>query len=167
MRRKRWFVMVALAAALMAELPADQAAARKPKETVSAVINGHRFKLKRAQLATGRTPEGGFSVGGGTRPHRLHQVIKGIALGCAIGLASDVFPVPGQFCAVGYSEIVFASSLPTKQWVGISDAVEVTLDSFDGTRLKGTFQGTLAPADPNAGYGPATIQNGRFSIVFE
>lgn len=166
MRPTRWIATTLLAATLVAALPID-AAARKPKPSIGAIVDGHRLKLRRKQLSDPtRTDAGGVAFAGGMQPRRLGQVLKSIAIGCALGLDSPVFPAAGQYCTIGYAETKFSTSLTIKQWAGGPDGVQVTFDSYDGTRLRGTFQGTLAPADPNAGYGPVTVVKGAFTVVF-
>ena len=42
----------------------------------------------------------------------------------------------------------------------------MTFESFDGTRLQGTFSGTLQALPAGSG-APATVTNGKFSLVLE
>ena len=167
MRHSRWIVAAVLLTALVAAAPrAATARTPKPKQSISAVVNGHRLKFKRKAISSSGSADTGFATGGGQQPHRLGQTLRGLVVGCAIGLASSVFPVDGQFCTLGYSETKFSRNPTIKQWAAV-EGVRVTITSFDGTRVNGTFDGTLPPATPGADYGPATVQGGKFSIVLE
>jgi hypothetical protein len=164
MHSTRWIVVSLLVAVVVATAPV--ASARKPKESISAVVNGHRVKFGRKLVSTsGSAESGSFATGGAQQPHRLGQTLKGLVFGCAVALASPVFPVDGQFCTMGYSETKFSRNLTIKQWAAAVDGVRVTVTAFDGTHASGTFDGVLPPADPNADYGPVTVQNGKFNVI--
>ena len=155
-----------LVTALVAAPPVTTARTPKPKQSISAVVNGHRLRFKRKAIGSSGSADTGFATGGGQQPHRLGQTLRALVVGCAIGLASSVFPVDGQFCTMGYSETKFSRNPTIKQWAAV-EGVRVTITSFDGTRVTGTFDGMLPPSAPGADYGPATVQDGKFSIVLE
>ena len=50
-----------------------------------------------------------------------------------------------------------------KGWAAGS-GLQVTFLSFDGTRVKGTFEGTLPPGDSNPTDPPANFQKGKFAM---
>jgi hypothetical protein len=165
MRHSRWIVATLLVAALAVEAPVATAR-RKPKQSISAVVNGHRVKFGAKLISSsGSAASGSFETGGAQKPHRLGQTLRALVFGCATALASPVFPVDGQFCTMGYSETKFSRNLAIKQWAAAVDGIRVTVTSFDGTRVTGTFDGTLPPSDPGADYGPATVADGKFSIL--
>jgi hypothetical protein len=165
MHPSRWIVAPLLVAALVATAPVATAR-RKPKESISAMVNGHRVKFGRKLVnSSGSAESGSFATGGAQQPHRLGQTLKGLVFGCAVALASPVFPVDGQFCTMGYSETKFSQNFAIKQWAAAVDGVRVTIAAFDGTHVSGTFDGVLPPADPGADYGPVTVQNGKFNII--
>lgn len=161
-RSNRWMV-VAIGAALAIGQP-GVAAARRPvlKQSLSALVNGKKVKFKNRTITTSHIGEG-VAIGGGQQPHRLGQLVKGITVGCVSGVAGPTFPSSGQFCNLGYSEIKFGKGLPYKQWVAV-DGVTVTFTSFDGSRLHGTFSGTVPPA-AGTDAAPVTMTNGKFSVV--
>jgi hypothetical protein len=166
MRASRWIVAAVLLTTLAAAPPMATARTPKPKQSISAVVNGHRVKFKRNAISSSGSADTGFATGGAQQPHRLGQTLRGLVVGCAIGLASSVFPVDGQYCTMGYSETKFSRNPTFKQWAAV-EGVRVTITSFDGSRVNGTFDGMLLPATPGADYGPATVQGGKFSIVLE
>jgi hypothetical protein len=172
MRYAQWMLVLTLGTVLAAGLPDEAAAAKRPKSVVTAIVGGHRVKFaKRTIEATARGDS--IAFGGGQTPHRLGQTLKAMAVGCAVALSGGVFPVDGQFCTMSYSEIKFRRPITTKSWVAVSDplegldAIRVTVESFDGTVVRGSFSGTLQPDASNAGSGPVTVQNGKFTIVVE
>ena len=165
MRQISSIVATVLIALLVTAFPLD-AARRRSRQSIVAIVAGHRVKFKNKQIADPSRTGGSVAFAGGQQPHRLGQTLKGLAVGCAFGLDSPIFPVDGQYCSIGYSETKFSRNLAIKQWVA-TDGVRVTFESYDGTRLHGTFEGTLDPFDPNAGYGPVVVQNGTFTILFQ
>ncbi len=166
MRQSRWIAAAVLLTALVAAAPRPATArTTRPKQSISAVVNGHRVKFKRKAISSSGSADTGFATGGGQQPHRLGQTLRGLSFGCAVGLAGPVFPVDGQFCSMGYSETKFSRNPTIKQW-SAAEGIRITITSFDGTRVNGTFDGTLQPFTPGAGFGPATVQDGKFSIVF-
>jgi hypothetical protein len=163
MHASRWIVAPLLVATLVT--PAPEVMARKPKESISAVVGGHRVKFGRKLVTTsGSAESGSFATGGGQPVRRLGRTVKGLVFGCAIALTSPVFPVDGQFCTMGYSETKVSRNPVIRQWAA-AEGVRVTVDSFDGSRLSGTFEGTLPPATPGADYGPVTVANGKFAVI--
>lgn len=155
-RRRAWFVMM-LAAVLLAGPLVNDAHARK-KARLSATVNGKRLKsLKRAVI--GLYAATSFSVNGATRPRR--GLVRSLTVNCGpVDLRAVTIPITLTGCYGAYTE---AGTVPFKQWVGT--AVELTVDSFEGSRLVGRFRGTLdipgTPGDP-----PATVEDGSFSLVF-
>src|SRR5690242_19571001 len=72
-------------------------------------------------------------------------------------------PAPGQVCTIGYTEIKVSAHPTSKQWQAQYGGPSVTFTSFDGTRVTGTFEGTL---DPVAGApGPISVTKGTFSVL--
>jgi hypothetical protein len=164
MRHTRPITATLLVALLATALPVE---ARRPKQIITAIVAGKRVKLKNKQIGAPSLNGGSVAFGGGQQPHRLGQTLKGVTIGCAIGLESPIFPAVGQYCQIGYSETKFSRNLSYKQWASADDAkVHVTFESWDGTRLHGTFEGTLDPYPPGAPFGPVTVQNGSFTILF-
>ncbi len=162
MSPNHWRMRTVLAAALVASLPI--AAAAKPKQTMSAIVNGRRIKLKNKRIEGAIAGAGGISITGGTKLHHLGQVAKTLVVTCASGpLAGGTLPAAGQFCTVGYTETKLSRNPTSKEWLAPYGGPTVTFASFDGTRVQGTFEGTL---DPVAGTTtPVTVTNGTFNIL--
>src|SRR5262249_36064056 len=85
MRPNGWVVGTAFIAALVASLPIDAAA--KPKQTVNAIINGHKLNLKNRQINPGSAVvgAGGIAITAGTKFHHLGQTAKTLVVTCAAG----------------------------------------------------------------------------------
>jgi hypothetical protein len=165
MHSSRWIVVTLLVTALVAPI-APATARRLPKESISARVNGHRIKFGRKLINTSGSAESGTLATGGGQPIRhLGQLARGLVFGCAIALTGPTFPVDGQFCTMGYSETRVSRNPTIKQWAAAVDGVRVTVTSFDGSRVTGTFEGTLPPANPGADYGPVTVSDGNFSVI--
>jgi hypothetical protein len=47
----------------------------------------------------------------------------------------------------------------------MSEGMELTVDSFDGTRVTGTFRGVIGRSVSNPDEPPATIERGTFSAI--
>jgi hypothetical protein len=73
-------VGIAVVAALVASLPIDAEA--KPKQTLSAVVDGHGIKLKNRQIKGAIAASGGTSITGGSEFHHLGQIVKSLVVTC-------------------------------------------------------------------------------------
>lgn len=138
MRQRRWMMAVALGAALGADLPADEVAAkRRKKESLSARIDGKLLKASGKHYTDSFTA--GIALVQGDTPLRLGKVVRAIAVGCGIDLATSALPVTPVFpvlCTMGYATFSFKGGQGvTKQWAetNVAGGVEVTFESFDGT----------------------------------
>src|SRR5581483_4523604 len=139
--RVRVFVLLILAVVVAG--PVRNAAAGKG-DKVTATANGRRVRLKGAPVCDGAT-QGGFSIVASPKVRRLGQVIRGVAIACPVDLANSIFPVSPPFCSVSYTE-THVKRVPTiASWGASVPAVQVTVDSYDGTRMSGTFSGALTP----------------------
>ncbi len=164
MRTNRWIVAPAVITALVASFAVDAAA--KPKQTITAIVNGHKLKLKNQQIQGAIAGAGGISITGGTKLRHLGQVVKSLVVTCASGPLTGstlAAPAPGQTCTIGYMEMKVSRHPTAKQWQAPYGGPTVTFTNFDGTRVQGTFAGTL---DPVSGTSESvTVTNGLFSIV--
>jgi hypothetical protein len=157
-------VVPMLVAALIGHIAVADARHRMPKQSLSAVVNGRHLKFGRKLITSTSSAElGSLNVVGIQKPH-LGKLVRGLIVGCPNIVAGSVFPADGMFCAVSYNEIKYGRNLPMKSWAGVADAVRVTVTSFDGTRVTGTFDGTLQSFDPSSGDGPYTVSGGAFDI---
>ena len=167
MRGKRWIAAVVIGVTLGAGLPAVASARR---QRLSAVVKGHRFRV-RGNLVTSGHNTNSFSMVGGTKLQQLGQTLRAMDVTCAFGLGDGTFPAAGRFCTIGYTETRIAVAPTIKQWqsstadTDLGSDVQVTFDSLNASVLKGTFQGTLAPYGANPD-GPVTVKNGKFTAIF-
>jgi hypothetical protein len=161
MRHARWIIVPLIVVALAAHAPV--AAARKPKETLSAVVNGRRVKFGRKLISSSGSATSGIIAIGGAQKAHFGRTARVLGVGCAIALSGATFPADGMFCTMNYTEVKLSrSGLTTKGWTAV-EGVQVTVESFDGTRVAGTFNGTLQPP-AGASYGPATVTSGIFNV---
>ncbi len=163
MRLNGW-VVGTLVAALAVTFPIEAGA--KPKQTMSAFVNGHKLKLKNKQIfpGSGIVGVGGIDITGGTKYHHIGQIAKTLVVTCAAGpLAGGTLPGPGQTCTVAYMETKLAANPTSKEWSTSPGGATVTFTSFDGTRVQGTFEGTLDAVFGASG--SVTVTNGTFNIL--
>jgi hypothetical protein len=162
MRWKRWIAAFAVTAALVAVSPVGEAAAKKSK--VVGKVNGRRFKAAKKSIVA-FINSFSVSVGGAVVPHRPRATVRAIGLLCLVdNLAAQALPMT-LACAADYYELKLGSAAPRKQW-DTATGIQVTLEHFDGTRLRGTFQGTLEIVDPTHPEDPpATVENGKFDVI--
>src|SRR5262249_39860288 len=173
--RNRWALAVLAAVALGGV--AEQAAA-KPKSFVFAKINGQKLNVTGKGKATDKCLNGiynatsGVFTFGGLECRHGHALPRGrvqfVSFACSISPLGQ--PTP---CAIaGYTEFTFKrfAILSEKDWVAtvgfdgpnITSTITVTLDSFDGTILRGRFSGVY---DSQTGNAPAAIDGeGTFAV---
>lgn len=164
MQRKRWVAELAVLAALVGGLSSEAAA--KPKQTMSAIVNGHKVKLKNKQIQGAIAGAGGISITGGTKLRHLGQVVKSLVVTCASGPLTGgtlAAPAPGQTCTIGYMETKVSRHPTVKEWQAPYGGPTVTFTEFDGTRVQGTFSGTLDPVTGTTG--SVTVTTGMFSVL--
>jgi hypothetical protein len=149
--------------ALVAQAPVATARRPKPKASLSAVVNGRHVKSgKKLITSRGDATSGIFAIGGAQGVH-YGRTARVLGVGCAIALSATTFPADGMFCTLTYSEVKLSrSGLSTKGWSAV-EGVQVTVTSFDGTRITGTFAGTMEPSLGTA-EGPDTLTDGKFDV---
>jgi len=152
--RNRWALAVLVAVALSGG--AEQASA-KPKSFVFAKINGQKLNVTGKGKPTDKclngiynATSGVFTFGGVECRHgrpipRGHVQVVGFA--CSISPLGQPTPCP----VASYSELTFKryAIVSQKDWVAtvgfdgpnVTSTITVTLDSFDGTILRGRFSG--------------------------
>lgn len=161
--RRSWLVVV-VGAVILAAPMIDDAVARKQRSRFSAMVDGKRLKgWKRATFATYATT--GFGVIASARPRR--GVVRSLSVDCVgVDLRTITLPVfwpdfsSMPECFGFYLETRLRGGL--KQWT--SAGMEVTVDSFDGTRVVGTFRGIIQPSTSNPSEPAVTVEGGRFSV---
>ena len=138
-------------------LGGEATAAGKPP--FSAQINGRVFR------AAGKNAHAVFLgdvVGLVARARRGH-LSRDLAFACpALNLATATLPVTLSPCDGTYEELKIGLHPSAKVW-STGGALEITVESFDGTRIKGTFSGAFeVPAQAG---GPAAVKNGKFNLA--
>lgn len=149
-------VLVAGALAPMAFEPRS-AEALKPGGKVTAKVNDGRFKsFKKATAATvAFQAQGGvLSIVANSKPSR--KGIKNLSLSVQVDL-NGTLPVTVPAFLTTYSEGGLSGI--TSSWGG--EGVTVTISSYKRSKVKGTFEGMLPPAQAS---GPATITRGKFKV---
>ena len=135
---------------LVGAVSVESAMAKKNK--LIATVNGKRFKWKGRYVSTLTSDAGTITIA--TKPGRT---IRTLGFGCAVNLSRESFPLttPTEFCNANYTETTHRGSR-IKGWLGLQ-GVRVTYESFDGTRVKGSFSFVLPALSPND-LPPATIE---------
>jgi hypothetical protein len=152
---------VALGALVLAGPMVESTVAMRRKPRFSALVDGKRFKALRRAVSFIYTTTT-FSAAGQTRVKR--GVSRFISVNCgAIDLRATAVPTPALSCYGTYQENVVRGAGGQKTW--ISEGMELTVDSFDGTRVTGTFRGVIQPSASNPSEPPVTIEQGTFSAV--
>lgn len=171
MVRKHWLLGVVVGMALVAGPFGGDAFAGK-KAFIKARINGKAFKARhiptKAQVATASTNGlGGFIFSGTkTAVGRRGATVKNLTLACGFpGLSpSSTFPVSAP-CGGGYVETKTTLSGTTVRGWTTDDQIQVTITSFDGSRLTGTWSGQFEQiGETNPGDPPATVEKGKFAV---
>ena len=152
---------MAALAAILAVAPVNTAAAARKKNTVTATINGKRYKFKGRYVIFNYGSAGVLAVA--TKPARPGGTLRALGFGCAFLLPDVAYPFTPDpaYCTANYTETKVSRSPTTKSWFGTQDGTRVTYESFDGSRLTGTFTTALDPLPGNASP-PVTIE-GTFS----
>jgi hypothetical protein len=143
-------------------VPTPASAAKGDKLT--AVVDGKKLKLRNKTVCGGYNTAV-VSIAGGTKLHHLGQVLRAIGIACDVDLTTAALPVSPSFCSITYTEQGTSLHHPTsKGWSSVSTpdnpVIQVTISSFGGGRVQGTFSGTLAGAGI-----PATTVKGTFSVT--
>jgi len=155
---RTYLVVGVTALALVGVLSVEPAMAKKNK--VIATVNGKRFKWKGRYVSTGTSDVGTITVA--TKPGRT---IRTLGFGCAVNLSRETFPLttPAEFCNANYTETTNRGSR-IKGWLALQ-GVSVTYESFDGTRVRGSFSFVLQALSPND-LPPATFE-GTFDTAVQ
>jgi hypothetical protein len=88
---------------------------------------------------------------------------RAVAIACpALNLATATLPVTLSSCNGNYQETKVSLHPSVKVWA-TGDGLEITVESFDGSSIKGTFSGAFeTPGQPG---GPAAVRNGKFNLA--
>jgi hypothetical protein len=159
--RRPW-LMLALAAVLLAGPPLPDGHAKRSKSFLRTVADGRRLKASKRGIQ-GYLAGLGFTVSGESK-HR-HGVYRTVTVTCGPVDLATVPPATTLTGCFGSYTVQGSRASSFRQWTGAG--LELTVDSFDGDRLIGTFRGVLADAstaNPIEESAPATIEEGTFSI---
>jgi hypothetical protein len=160
---RTWKIVGLLAVAGLLGAPMSGDAMRGKKEKLKAKINGKGFKANMRESIIG-THDGltNLVIVTGTSRKGLQKVtIRNLTVSCAAPLDGATFPMTVTDCTGNFSiatASIGGSSLVA--WAG--SGLSMTITSFDGTRLNGTFEGTLPPND--VAQQPANIVKGKFAV---
>jgi hypothetical protein len=153
-RRLVWVLAVVLAVPLL-----DDAQARRPRARLSASVDGKRFKAWKRGL-TGIYSTASFSAGGSTKPRR--GMIRTLQVACAgVDIKTVTLPFAPTLCTGIYQENNIRTG-GLKNWSALG--IELTADSFDGSRMVGTFRGVIGPSTSNPTEPPVTVEGGTFTV---
>jgi hypothetical protein len=135
----------------------------KKKSVVQVLVDGKKFKNSKRTppRATYQTLTGLFTLIAGSQKGGLRSVsIKSLNFSTQVDLS--VLPVTVPAFAALYSDNTYKGLVPAapKSWAG--DGLNVTIESYDGARIAGTFEGALPPGDNVTT--PATFTAGKFSL---
>lgn len=130
----------------------------KPKLLYSVRVNGMALRLYRRVLIAQYNPV--LVTISGTLKPSSRKVSRALAVSCLIDVKTAVLPTTLD-CSGSFVEQHTRDPGQSKTWSSLG--IQTTIESFDGSRLTGTFRGTL---DPIVGAsGPASVENGKFSVV--
>ena len=148
---------VALGALVLAGLRVDDALAKKPKASFVATVNSKRLQGSQ-QGITALYATTSFSVNGATKPRK--GITRTVTVNCLGNLGALSLPATMD-CYGTYTE---AKKHGAKSWQR-NNGMSLTIESFDGSRVVGTFHGMLDPAPAQPTDPVVVIERGTFSIV--
>jgi hypothetical protein len=133
------------------------------RKVVRAKINGRPFRVG-GRLAIGSTNGLGVIITASKISLQARSQ-KSLTLGCSIPGLSATMPVPVTVpCGDAYVELRVGAHAVNRAWAP-ADQIQLTVLSFDGTRLKGTFVGQLEQAgEQNPSDPPAPVEKGKVSV---
>lgn len=138
-------------------LPAGEAFAGK-KEKLKAKVNGKGFKANMADTIVGTYDPNThlLIVAGNFAKIKIgHGQTKFLSLSCVVDL--QALPATGA-CVSQYSSTVISGLNPTSTSFA-GEGITVNVKSLNGTRVTGTFDGTIEGDDA-----PATVKGGKFAV---
>ncbi|HLY36507.1 MAG TPA: hypothetical protein VKU61_00635 [Candidatus Binatia bacterium] len=132
-------------------------------DKLRATVDGKKVTF-RNKLVCGGYTIAAFSVTGATK--NPFHVIRSMQVGCDVDLTTAALPISPSICTIFYQETRLLHHPFSKAWSSISTpdnpVIQVTISSFSGGRLEGTFSGTLASETAGT---PATTVHGTFSAT--
>ena len=89
--------------------------------------------------------------------------VKTLTIIALVDLDTAVLPVTVPALSTTFSEASVTGFVPGDINIWSGEGVSITIQSFDGTRVTGTFEGSIPPASGNATE-PAVVEKGKFKI---
>ena len=134
------------------------------RKGLRARINGRPFKVGGRFTAGSTNGFGGIIITAG-KPSIPGKSLKSFTIGCEVPGLSPTMAVPVTVpCGGGYAEVKVGRHAVSRAWA-TDDQIQLTVVSFDGTRLKATFTGQFeTPGEQNPGDAPATVENGKVTV---
>jgi hypothetical protein len=129
---------------------------------VSARIDGKRFKSTSRRLTFGQYGSFSLLVFGSKRVGRS---VRSMGFGCVpIDLATATLPLTCN--GNGNYQDVHAGHRPSAKGWGTVGGLRVTIEGFDGSRVRGTFSGTFDFGNENGtrALAPIAVEDGRFDV---
>jgi hypothetical protein len=134
------------------------------RKGLRARINGRPFKVGGRFTAGSTNGFGGIIITAG-KPSIPGRSLKSLTLGCEVPGLSPTMTLPVTVsCGGGYAEVKVGRHAANRAWA-TDDQIQLTVISFDGTRLKATFVGQFETAgEQNPGDPPASVENGKVTV---
>ena len=145
-------------------LAVDAGAGRR--ELVKAKVDGKKFKgnLQPAIIGARDANLDTFTLNGLYQRIRPGKgTIKTLTIIAEVDLDGATLPVTVPAFYSTFSDNTYSGFIPGDPNVWSGEGISVTIESFDGTRVTGTFEGTIPPASGNA-TGPAVVEKGKFKV---
>jgi hypothetical protein len=133
------------------------------KKGLRARINGRPFKVG-GRFTVGTANGAGVLITAG-KPAIPGKTLKSFTIGCEVpGLSPTMILPVTVSCGGGYAEVKVGLHAVNRAWA-TDDQIQLTIVSFDGTRLKATFVGQFEQAgEQNPGDPPASVENGKVTL---
>ena len=136
------------------------------KELVKAKIDGKRFKgnLQPAIIGARDATLDTLTLNGLYQRIRPGKgTVKTLTIITTVDLESATLPVTVPAFSSTFSDNTYSGFVPGAPNVWSGEGVSVTIESFDGSRVTGTFEGTIPPASGQA-TAPAVVEKGKFKV---
>jgi len=145
-------------------LAVDAGAGRK--ELMKAKVDGKRFKGNLQPAILGARDANLDTLTLNALYQRIRPgkgTVKTLTIIALVDLDGATLPLTVPAFSSTFSETTVTGFVPGDINIWSGEGVSITVQSFDGTRVTGTFEGTIPPASGNA-TAPAVVQKGKFKI---
>jgi len=148
----------------LALLAVDAGAGKK--ELVKAKVDGKRFKGNLQPAIVGARDASLDTLILNALYQRIRPgkgTVKTLTIIAEVDLDGATFPITVPAFSATYSDNSYSGFIPGDPNVWSGEGVTVTIQSFDGTRVTGTFEGTI-PAASGEATAPAVVEKGKFKV---